>query len=322
MPDPGPGPLVRAPGSTSSPSPGQARDPADRAGQASEFTVGPATRPGAWSSPCPTRTRAGRARSPTITGLLLVMAGDRVPGRGPRRGVPRPPVHDPAHAPDRGVAPAGRGRPVVARADRRGVVEHDRAARAVAAVQHDGRPARAERRDHPPRPRLQPRLPGRREPRAADPDRRDAHVHRAPPGPGRARPRRADRVPRLVGRPARPARLARPEPARALEARLGARAAGPAPRRRAGHDRVRRRAAAARRGAQGPRAHDVPAVEPAPDPPRPAAARPGRSPTSSATRSSSRSTDGSTSSPASCPTAARRSRSWTRAAGSRRPSCR
>ena len=39
----------------------------------------------------------------------------------------------------------------------------------------------------------------------------------------------------------------------------------------------------------------VPAVEPAPDPPRPAAARPGRSPTSSATRSSSRSTDGSTS---------------------------
>ena len=40
---------------------------------------------------------------------------------------------------------------------------------------------------------------------------------------------------------------------------------------------------------------DVPAVEPAPDPPRPAAARPGRSPTSSATRSSSRSTDGSTS---------------------------
>ena len=223
------------------------------------------------------------------------MAGDRVPRRGPRRGVPRPPVHDPAHAPDRGVAPARRGRPVVARADRRGVVEHDRAARAVAAVQHDGRPARAERRDHPPRPRLQPRLPGRRQPRAADADRRDAHVHRAAPGPGRARPRRAGRVPRLVRRPARPARLARPEPARALEARLRPRAAGPAPGRRAGHDRVRRRAAAARRGAQGPRADDVPAAEPAPDPPRPAAASARSSPTSSATRSSSRSTDGSTS---------------------------
>ncbi len=173
--------------------------------------------------------------------------GRRVPGGRPRRRVPRPPLHDPADAPHRGVAPAGGGRPLVARDDGRGVVEHDRAAGPVAAVQHDGRPARAERRDHPPRPRLQPRLPGRRQPRAADADRRDAHVHRAPPGAGGARPRRPDRVPRLLRRPARPARLARPEPARALEARLRARAAGPATRRRAGHHRVRRRAAASRR---------------------------------------------------------------------------
>ena len=48
-------------------------------------------------------------------------------------------------------------------------------------------------------------------------------------------------------RPARAARLARPEPARALEARLGARAARPAPGRRPGHHRVGRRAAAAPR---------------------------------------------------------------------------
>ena len=58
-----------------------------------------------------------------------------------------------------------------------------------------------------------------------------------PPGSSSSTPRR----------PAGPARLARPEPARALEARLRARAAGPATRRRAGHHRVRRRAAADRR---------------------------------------------------------------------------
>ena len=50
--------------------------------------------------------------------------------------------------------------------------------------------------DHPPRPRLQPRLPGRREPRAPDADRGDAHVRRAAPGPGRPGPGGPLRVPR------------------------------------------------------------------------------------------------------------------------------
>ena len=106
--------------------------------------------------------------------------------------------------------------------------------------------------DHPPRPRLQPRLRRRREPRAADPDRRDedVHVELLQGRPARTRGR-AGRVPRLVGAAARPARLARPEPARALEARLRARAARPAPGGRPRDDRVGRRAAARRRRAQG-----------------------------------------------------------------------
>ena len=127
---------------------------------------------------------AARPPSPTITGLLLVMAGIAFGVAVARRGVPRPPVHDAAHA----ASPRRRARlaegDLSSRVpDRRGGVEHDRAARAVAAVQLDGRPARAERRDHPARPRLQPRLPRRRQPRAPDADRRDAHVHRAAPGP-------------------------------------------------------------------------------------------------------------------------------------------
>ena len=64
------------------------------------------------------------------------------------------------------------------------------ARRARRPVQRHGRSPRGERRDHPARPRPQPRLPRRRVARAADPDRRPADLQRAPDRPGRRRSRR------------------------------------------------------------------------------------------------------------------------------------
>ena len=90
-----------------------------------------------------------------------------------------PPVHDAAAPPDRGVARSGRGRPDAARAAGRGPRRLVRAGRARRPVQRDGRPAPGERRDHPPRPRPEPRLPGRRLARAADAAGRPADVQRA-----------------------------------------------------------------------------------------------------------------------------------------------
>ena len=147
----------------------------------------------------------------------------------PRLGGAGPPVHDPAAPADRGGA---RRSP---RATSRGASRPPRCApgsseldRAGGPVQRDGRPRRGERRDHPPRPRPEPRLPGRRLARAADPAGRPADVQRAAQGARRRRPGRARRVPR-VERPAdRAPRLARPEPARALEARFRAGPARPA----------------------------------------------------------------------------------------------
>ncbi len=75
-----------------------------------------------------------------------------------------------------------RGRPVAARAGGPVAGRFDGARRARRPVQHDGRPARGERRDEPARPRPQPRLPGRRVARAAHPAGRPAHVQPAPPG--------------------------------------------------------------------------------------------------------------------------------------------
>ena len=89
-------------------------------------------------------------------------------------------------------------------------------------------------------------------------------------------------------RAARPPRLARPEPPRALEAGLRAGAPRPAPGGRPRHDRVRRRAAAPGRGApRGPPHGHAPRPAGA-DPARPAPRRARSCPTSSATRSSSR----------------------------------
>ena len=91
-----------------------------------------------------------------------------------------PPVHDPAPPADRGVArPSPRATSASRDPARRGPGRLVGARRAGRPVQRDGRPARGERRDHPPRPRPEPRLPGRRLARAADADRRAAHVQRA-----------------------------------------------------------------------------------------------------------------------------------------------
>ena len=112
------------------------------------------------------------------------------------------------------------------------------ARRAGRPVQHDGRPARGERRDHPARPRPEPRLPGRRVARAAHAAGGAAHLQPAAHGDRRRRPGGARRVPRVERGPDRAARLARPEPARALEARLRPRPARPATGRPAGRGRI------------------------------------------------------------------------------------
>ena len=213
--------------------------------------------------------------------------GGRVRDRRARRGLPRRPVRHADHAPHRGLPPPRRGRPRVTRRDRRPVVEHPRAADAVAPVQPDGRPARGERRDHPRRPRPEPRLPRRRQPRAAHADRRDAHVPRAAPGPRGQGPGRPRRVPRLVVGPARPARLARPEPARAVQAGLGPRPARPPPGRRARARSSRRSSSSWRRrsaAGSGSRSR-FPTARSASATTARGSAR--SSPTSSATRSSS-----------------------------------
>ena len=186
------------------------------------------------------------------------------------------PVHDPAPPPDRGVARPGRGRPHPARATDRGPRGLVRAGRARGPVQRDGRPAPGERRDHPPRPRPQPRLPGRRLARAADAAGRPSDVQRAADRGRRRRPGGTQRIPR-VERPAdRAARLAGPEPARAVQARFGTGAARPAAGRPARGGRIGGRAEPRRGRASRRHRQPPPARRADPDPARPAARRPGR----------------------------------------------
>ena len=130
-----------------------------------------------------TRTPSGRPPSANVTGLLAAIAPVRARAErasssaalARRFTTPAPPA-------DRGVARPGRGRPEPARADRPGPGRLVRAGRARGPVQRHGRPARGERRDHPPRPRPEPRLPGRRVARAAHAAGGAAHVQRAAPG--------------------------------------------------------------------------------------------------------------------------------------------
>ena len=175
--------------------------------------------------------------------------------RARRRG-PRAPVHDAAPPPDRGLARASPRATCAARDPARRRAVPARRSCAALARQFNAMADRLEESvdDHPPRPRPQPRLPGRRV--ATSCGRRSPRCARStscsPSGP--ATTRGAGGVPRLEPRPARAARLARPEPARALEARLGARAARPAARRPAGGRRVGRRAGRAGRAAPRRRA--------------------------------------------------------------------
>ena len=210
-----------------------------------------------------------------ITGLLLVMASIAFMVAVLVAAFIAHRFTTPDHAPDGGLAAAGRGRPRLPGVHRRALVRDAGAAGAVHPVQRDGGPARGERLDHPARPRPEPGLPRRRQPRAAHADRRDADVHRAAPGPGGKDTGGPERVPGLVGRPARPARLAGPEPARAVEARFRAGPAGAASGRHPRHDRVGRGAAAGHRRAQGDHAHRDAPRSPDPDQPRCAAGRPG-----------------------------------------------
>ena len=173
-----------------------------------------------------------------VTGLLaaitlfaLGLVGRRLGGAGPT-------VHDAAPPAHRCLPGARRGRPGPARADVSPAHRLVGDRRARGPVQRDGRPARGERRDHPPRPRPQPRLPGRRVARAPDAAGRAAHVQPAPDGGRRRRPGRAGGVPRVERGPDRAPGLARPEPARALQARFGPRAARPATGRPAGRRRI------------------------------------------------------------------------------------
>ena len=207
-----------------------------------------------------------------ISGLAAGHGGHRVPRGGPRRGVPRPPVHDAADPPHRGVAPPGRGRPVVARpadevasstTELRALSQQfnpmaDRLEQSVAIIRRD--------RDYS-RDFLADVSHELRTPIAAM--RTFIELLQGRPG---ATPRRAtefldssavqlDRLDWLAQNLLELSKLdsglvlldLRPDDVR-------------------GDHRVGRRAAAGRRRAQGHPAEDRPAAEPAPDPPRPAAA--------------------------------------------------
>ena len=93
-----------------------------------------------------TRTPAAPATLAAISGLLLRHGRGRVHGGGARGRVPGPPLHGPDHAAHRCLAAPRRGRPVVARRDRRALVGHAGAPGPVHPVQPDGGPARGERR--------------------------------------------------------------------------------------------------------------------------------------------------------------------------------
>ena len=164
-----------------------------------------------------------------------------------------------------------------------------RAERAGDPVQRHGRPARGERRDHPARPRPEPRLPRRRLARAADAARGPADVQRAAHGAGRRRPGGPRRVPRVerasrssgwTGWPRTCSSCPSSTPGWSCST-CGRTTSGR--RSRSAVEQAARRPREARRHARAPAADRA-----GPDPPRPAADRPGGDATSSATRSSSR----------------------------------
>ena len=196
---------------------------------------------------------------------------------GRRGGLPGPPVHDPAPAADDGRPRPRAGRARQPRPDpagRRPARSRSPSCRASStrwptgsrrASRSSGATATGAATSWPTcRTSCAPRSPrcGRRTSSSARP-------------PATTRTTRAEFL-EIEPPAARAARLAGPEPARALEARLGARPARPAAGRPPGRRRVGGRAGrsdrrAARRGAQ-----PEPPAEPGPDPPRPAAHRPGR----------------------------------------------
>ena len=134
---------------------------------------------------CRTRTRTARRPSnrssaswawPAVIALIVAVIASR-----PHR---RPTVQ-PDPAPDRRCARAVGG---PSRDARSPAIELARDGRADDRLQLDGRARPGVDRVHPPRPRSEPRLPGRRLARAQDADRRAAHVQRAAQrGPGHGR---------------------------------------------------------------------------------------------------------------------------------------
>ena len=201
----------------------------------------------------------------------------RVHRVGRRRVVPGPPVHDPAPPADDGGPRSRAGRARKPRPDQAGGDRCDRDLRAVPPVQRDGRSARGERRDHPPGPRPEPRLPRRRVPRAADPDHRPADVERAAQRVGwrRSRTRGPSSSSRAVSsssgstgwpRTCSSCRSSTPGWSCSISGRT---TSGPLSSRRSS----RPTASANRRGVS---LRLEPAAEPGPDPPRSPADRPGR----------------------------------------------
>ena len=125
----------------------------------------------------------GDGASPTSPGLLAAIALFALGLSVARVGGAGPPVHDPAAPPDRGVA-AALAEGDLARRVPPSQVRAGSSELAELAVQFNAMAdrARGERRDHPPRPRPQPRLPRRRVARAADAAGRPADVQRAAQG--------------------------------------------------------------------------------------------------------------------------------------------
>ena len=136
---------------------------------------------------------------------------------------------------------------------------------------------RGERRDHPARSGPEPRLPRRRLPRAANADRGASDVQRAAHGPGRRRPGRPRRVPRVRAGSSSSASTGSPRTCSSSRSSIRASSCSTSGRTTCGRPSSRRSSRRCRRlDRRGVDLDADAAGRAAPDPPRSAAGRPGR----------------------------------------------